>query len=353
MKFQLDSLVEELASINEELLDPAIYSDQKKLKELSLKKKNLEEPVELYLEYKACYEAIEEAKMMMSDPEMAELAKEEKAEAERKIPGLEEKIKIALIPKDPNDDKNIMIEVRAGTGWEEAALFASELSKAYINYAGERWFKTEIMDQNISESGWVREIVFKVIGDWAYSVFKFEGGAHRVQRIPATESKGRVHTSAVTVAVLPEVDDIEIEIKQDDLEISFCRSSWAGWQHVNTTDSAVRIVHKPTWIVAESQDGRSQHSNKDKAMQVLKARIYAAEEEKRAKELGEERLAQVGSGDRSEKIRTYNFPQDRITDHRIGQNFSGIPHVMGGRLAPIIEALQIEDQRQKLENASN
>lgn len=353
MKFQLDSLVEELDSINEELLDPSIYGDQKRLKELSLRKKNLEAPVDLYKEYKACYETIEEAKLMLNDPEMGELAKEEKAEAEKRIPQLEEDLKIALIPQDPNDDKNIIIEVRAGTGWEEAALFASELGKAYINYAQERWFKIEIMDQNFSESGWVREFVFKVVWEGAYSVFKFEGGAHRVQRIPATESKGRVHTSAVTVAVLPEVDDIEIDIKADDLEISFCRSSGAGGQHVNTTDSAVRIVHKPTGIVAESQDWRSQHSNKDKAMQVLKARIYAAEEEKRAKELGAERLSQVGSGDRSEKIRTYNFPQDRVTDHRIGQNFSGIPQIMGGRLAPIIEALQIEDQKQKLENASN
>jgi peptide chain release factor 1 len=245
-----------------------------------------------------------------------------------------------------------MLEVRAGTWWEEAALFAWELARAYINFAEEKWFKTEIVEQSASETGWVKEIVMKINWEWAYSIFKYEWWTHRVQRIPTTESKWRVHTSAITVAVLPEVDDVDIEIKNEDVRMDFFRASWAGGQHVNKTESAVRLTHIPTGIVAECQDWRSQHANRDKAWEVLRARIYAAEEERKAKELWEERLAQVGSWDRSEKIRTYNFPQDRITDHRIGQNFSGIPQVMTGKLAPIVEALWAFDQAQKLENAA-
>jgi peptide chain release factor 1 len=245
-----------------------------------------------------------------------------------------------------------MLEVRAGTGWEEAALFAWELARAYINFAEEKGFKTEIVEQSDSETGWVREIIMKINWDWAYSIFKYEWWTHRVQRIPTTESKWRVHTSAITVAVLPEVDDVDIDIKNEDVRMDFFRASGAGGQHVNKTESAVRLTHLPTWIVAECQDWRSQHANRDKAWEVLRARIYAAEEERKAKELWEERLAQVWSGDRSEKIRTYNFPQDRITDHRIGQNFSWIPQVMTGKLAPIVEALWAFDQAQKLENAA-
>jgi len=354
MKFNLDNLVEEFEQLEKELSNPEIFSDQKKVKKVSSAKKAIEEAVSLYKEYKETYQTLEEAKLMLedNDPEMKELAKMEKSEAENKIEELEEKLKIALLPKDPNDDKNIMLEVRAGTGWEEAALFAWELSRAYINFAEEKWFKVEIVEQSDSETGWVREIIMKINWDWAYSIFKYEWGTHRVQRIPTTESKWRVHTSAITVAVLPEVDDATIDIKNEDVRMDFFRASWAGWQHVNKTESAVRLTHIPTGIVAECQDWRSQHANRDKAWEVLRARIYAAEEERKAKELWEERLAQVWSWDRSEKIRTYNFPQDRITDHRIGQNFSWIPQVMTGRLAPIVEALWAFDQAQKLENAA-
>jgi len=351
MKYNLDSLLEEFASLEAELSDPSIYSDQKRLREVGSKKKKIEEPVELYREYKACYEAIEEARIMMDDPEMKELALEEKKEAEKKIPDLEERLKIALLPKDPNDDKNIILEVRAWAGWEEAALFAGELSRAYINFATESGYKIEIIEQSDAEAGWVKEMIMKVEWEGAYSLFKFEWGTHRVQRIPATESKWRVHTSAITVAVMPEVDDIDIEIKDEDIKMDFFRASGAGGQHVNKTESAVRLTHLPTWVVAECQDWRSQHTNRDKAFQVLKARIYAAEEEKRAKALWETRLAQVGTWDRSEKIRTYNFPQDRITDHRIGQNFSGIPQAMTWKIGHIIEAIQMADQAQKLEAA--
>lgn len=351
MKYNLDALLKDYAKLEAELSDPEIYSDQKKLKEISSKKKKIQEPVELYKEYKECYSVIEEAKVMMEDPEMRELALEEKKEAESKIPELEEKLKLALLPKDPNDDKDIILEVRAWAGWEEAALFVWELSRAYITFAQEKGFKVDIIEQSDAEAGWIKEIIINVSWDWAYSLFKFEGWTHRVQRIPATESKGRVHTSAITVAVMPEVDDIEIDIKMEDIKMDFFRASWAGWQHINKTESAVRLTHLPTWVVAECQDWRSQHSNRDKAMQVLKARIYAAEEAKRAKELWETRLAQVWSGDRSEKIRTYNYPQDRITDHRIGQNFSWIPQVMTWRIWHIIEAIQIADQAEKLEAA--
>lgn len=355
MKFNLDSLVEEYKKLEEELSNPEIFSDQKKVREVSSKKKNLERPVEIYLEYKAIYEAIDEAKKILeeeNDPEMIDLAKMEKKEAEDKIPKLEEDLQIALIPKDPNDDKNVMVEVRAWTWWDEAALFAWELSRAYIMFAEEKWFKTEIVEKTEAEVWWVKEIIVKISWEWAYSIFKFEWWVHRVQRIPSTESKWRVHTSAVTVAIMPEVDEIDIEINPDDVEMTFTRSSWAGWQHVNKTDSAVQLKHKPSWIMVFCQDWRSQHQNRDKAWEVLRSRLYAYEEEKRAKELWEERLSQVGSWDRSEKIRTYNFPQDRITDHRIWQNFSWIPQVMTWKISPIIEALQVADEAEKLKKAS-
>lgn len=355
MKFNLDSLVEEYRKLEEELSNPEIFSDQKKVREVSSKKKSLEKPVEIYIEYKSVYESIDEAKKILeeeNDAEMIELAKMEKKEAEDKIPELEEKLQIALIPKDPNDDKNVMVEVRAWTWWDEAALFAWELSRAYIIFAEEKWFKTEIVEKTDAEVWWVKEVIIKMSWDWAYSIFKFEWWVHRVQRIPSTESKWRVHTSAVTVAIMPEVDEIDIDINPDDVEMTFTRSSWAGWQHVNKTDSAVQLKHKPSGIMVFCQDWRSQHQNREKAWEVLRSRLYAYEEEKRAKELGEERLSQVGSWDRSEKIRTYNFPQDRITDHRIGQNFSWIPQVMTWRIAPIVEALQVADEAEKLKKAS-
>jgi peptide chain release factor 1 len=220
-----------------------------------------------------------------------------------------------------------------------------------MNFASEEWFKTEITEQTLSETGWVKEIIFEVKWEWAYSRFKYESGTHRVQRIPETESKWRVHTSAITVAIMPEVDEIDIEIKPEDVEMSFCRASGAWGQHVNKTDSAVHLVHKPTWISVFCQDWRSQHKNREKAWQILRSKLYAYEEEKRQKELWEKRASQVGSWDRSEKIRTYNFPQDRVTDHRIWQNFSWIPQIMSWKLAPIIDALAIADQQAKLEAA--
>jgi len=354
MKFNLDNLVIEFENLEKELSDPEIFKDQKKVRSVSSRKKQLEEAVLLYREYKELNNSLDDNKEMLKDEkdeEMRDLLKEEIKETENKIPEFEEKLKISLLPKDENDDKNIIVEIRAWTGWDEAALFAWELARAYLTFAGEEWFKTEITEQTAPDTGWIKEMIFEVKWEWAYSRFKYESWVHRVQRIPETESKWRVHTSAITVAIMPEVDAIDVEIKDEDIEMSFCRASGAWGQHVNKTDSAVNLKHKPTWITVFCQDGRSQHKNREKAFNILRSRLYAYEEEKRAKERWEERLAQVWSWDRSEKIRTYNFPQDRVTDHRIGQNFSWIPQIMMGKLAPIIDACWVFDQKQKLEAA--
>jgi peptide chain release factor 1 len=356
MKFQLDNLITEYESLEAELSDPAIYSDLKKLKERNQKKKSLEKTVVLYKEYKKLYENFEEAKTLVTDekdPEMLELMKSEIAIAEKKIPELEEALKIALLPTDPNDEKNIILEVRAGAWGDEAGLFAHELAEAYKIFAKKEGYSLEVMSESWNDAGGYKEGIFKIDGAGAYSRFKFESGVHRVQRIPETEKNGRVHTSTVTVAVMPEVEDVDIEIREEDLEIVACRASGAWGQHVNKTNSAIRVVHIPTGLVAECQNERSQLQNKLTAISVLKSRIYAMEEEKKAAAEGAARLAQVGSWDRSEKIRTYNFPQDRITDHRINQNFSNLPTIMMGDLTDIIDALAIADQTAKLEAATN
>lgn len=354
MRFNLDNLVTEYEELEKKLSDPEIFKDQKKVREVATRKKSIESAVNLYKKYKSANDALVENKQMLdaeTDEEMRDLLKEEIKVLEETIPNMEENLKVSLLPTDPNDERNIIVEVRAGTGWDEAALFASELSKAYIMFAEAEWFIVEITEQSLTEWGWVKEVIFEVKWAGAYSRFKYESGVHRVQRIPETESKWRVHTSAITVAIMPEVDEIDIEVKDEDVEMSFCRASWAGWQHVNKTDSAVNLRHKPTGITVFCQDGRSQHKNREKARNILRSRIYAHEEEKRNKELWEARLAQVGSWDRSEKIRTYNFPQDRVTDHRIGQNFSWIPYIMMWKLWPIIDALAVADQQAKLEAA--
>lgn len=354
MKFNLDNLVTEFEKLEQELSNPEIFKDQKKVREVSSRKKQISLAVELYKDYKKAHEALKEAVDMLyaeKDEDMRDLAKMQKDESETLITELEEKIKYALLPKDQDDDKNIIVEVRAGTGGDEASLFAAELTKSYFIFAENEGFKTEISEQTLSETWGIKEIIFEVRGEWAYQRFKYESWVHRVQRIPETESKWRVHTSAITVAILPEVDELDIEIRDEDLEIKATRASGAGWQHVNKTDSAIHMTHIPTGISVFCQDGRSQHKNKEKAFQILRSKIYAIEEEKRAQERGEARLAQVGSGDRSEKIRTYNFPQDRVTDHRIGQNFSWIPQIMMGKLGHIVDALALADEQAKLEAA--
>jgi len=356
MKFNLDNLVEEFENLEKKLSDPEIFKDQKKVKDVSSRKKSIKWAVNLYKKYKSINESLLENKAMLweeKDEEMRELLKEEIKEAEIKIPEMEETLKIELLPKDPNDDKNIMVEVRAGTGWDEAALFAGELARSYIMFADSEWFKTEVSEQTESEAGWVKEIVFEVKGEWAYSRFKYESWVHRVQRIPETESKGRVHTSAITVAIMPEVDEIDFELNMDEIEMKFTRSGGPGWQHANKADSAVHLKHIPTGTIVLCSDGRSQHKNRDKAFQIMRSKLSILAQEQREKELWEARASQVGSWDRSEKIRTYNFPQDRVTDHRISQNFSGIPQIMMWRLAHIIDACAVADQQAKLEAAGS
>jgi len=354
MKFNLDNLVLEYESLEQKMLDPDIFKDQKRVKEVTWRKKQIEEAVNIYKEYKILYESLEENKAMLyteKDEEMRDMIKEEIANAENAFPILEEKLKISLLPKDPNDDRNIIVEVRAWAGWDEASLFALELSRSYILFAESEWYTVEVSEQSENETWWIKEMIFEIKWDWAYSRFKYESWVHRVQRIPETESKWRVHTSTITVAIMPEVDEIDFELNEADVQMTFTRSSWAGGQHVNKTDSAVQLKHIPTWVMVFCQDGRSQHKNREKARSILRSKLFTFEEEKRQKELWDARSSQVGSWDRSEKIRTYNFPQDRVTDHRIGQNFSGLPQIMMWKLWHIIDACAVADQQAKLEAA--
>lgn len=355
MQEKLQQIEAEYESIQKQLETIDVGSQLAEYTNLSRRLKELEAVVTLYNQLKSVDEGIANTQEMIKtekDEEMLEMAKTELEELKKKKEEVEEKLKVELIPKDPNDHKNIMLELRAGTGGEEAALFAAELSRMYLRYAEEQGFKCEIMNQNDAESGGLKEMVIRIVGEGAYSKFKFESGVHRVQRVPATESKGRLHTSAATVAVLPEAEDIDITIRPEDLEITACRASGAGGQHVNTTDSAVRVFHKPSGIAVECQEGRSQGKNKEKALSVLRSKLFALEEEKRMQEEGENRLAQVGSGDRSEKIRTYNYPQDRVTDHRISKSWNNLPGILQGDMGDIVEQLTIEDQARRMAEGS-
>ncbi len=349
---KLQPFIDKYNEINQKLSSPEITKDIKHMTKLSREAKNLEPIVEKAKEYKNLLQTIEEAKIMLDDEEMAELAKEELKEAEEKLPKLEEEIKILMLPKDPNDDKNIFLEIRAGTGGDEAALFVGDLFKAYLRYAEKKGWKVEIVSESKNDIGGFKEIIMLIKGEGAYSRLKYEGGTHRVQRIPATESQGRIHTSAVTVAVMPEVDDVDIELDPKDIKIEVMRAGGAGGQHVNKTESAVRMTHIPTGITVSMQDERSQQRNKEKALQILKARVFEKLESERLAKIGEERKSQVGSGDRSERIRTYNYPQNRITDHRIGLTLYRLEQIMNeGLFDEIIEPLIAHYQAEALKEA--
>ncbi len=347
---KLRPFIDRYEEINNLLISPDITSDIKRMTDLSKEQSSIEPIVSKAKEYIKTIEDIEENKMMLDDPELGELAKEELKELEAKKPMLEDDIKFLMITKDPNDEKNIYIELRAGTGGDEAAIFVGDLFRAYLRYAEGNGWKVEIMNQSESEAGGYKEIVALFKGDHVFSKLKFEGGTHRVQRVPATESQGRVHTSAITVAVMPEVDDVEIEINPNDLKIDVMRASGNGGQSVNTTDSAVRITHIPSGIVVTNQDQKSQHKNKDRAMKVLKARLYDLQMQEKMQEEGANRKEQVGTGDRSGRIRTYNYPQGRISDHRINLTLYRLDAIMNdGLFDEVIDPLIADHQARLIE----
>ena len=332
------------------LEEPATYSDPAAYAKLEREARELQPLIEAYHAWTAAGQTMEEALELMSEPEMKELAQEEYAGAKQEKERLEQEIKLLLLPKDPNDGKNVIMEIRGGVGGEEGMLFAADLFRMYSMYAESRGWKIEIANISETELGGIKEISFVVEGEGAYSRLKYEAGGHRVQRVPVTESGGRIHTSAATVAVLPEIEEIDFHLDPGDLKIDTYRSSGAGGQHVNKTESAIRITHLPTGTVVECQDERSQYKNKDRAMQILRAKLYEAEQEKQRSALAAERRSQIGSGDRSDRIRTYNFPQNRVTDHRLvgeGRSFN-IASIMSGDLDALIDALVTADQAQKL-----
>ena len=351
MMEKLRSLDLHYADVEARLGAPETYDDPALVAKLNKEQRELEPVVSAYRAWQRRRQDLADAEALMGDPDMKELAQEEFHQAREDIARLEEEIKVLLLPRDPNDDKNVIVEIRAGVGGEEAALFAHSLFRMYSMYADARRWKVEVDSVNETELGGIKEICFTIEGDGAYSRLKFESGVHRVQRVPETESGGRIHTSTATVAVLPEVDEVDFELNPADIEMQVFRSSGAGGQHINKTSSAVRLIHKPTGTVVECQQERSQFQNRDKAMQLLRARLYEAKVQEQEEAVTAERRSQVGTGMRNERIRTYNFPQGRLTDHRIGLTLYKLESVMDGNLDEIIDALVTADQAERLKNS--
>jgi len=352
MEEKLAKIEERLTEIEGQLADPAVYGDREKLARLSREQKELTPIVTAFRAYRQARQDQAEAQAMLSDPELRELAQEELPRAKDEAERLREELKRLLLPKDPNDEKNVILEIRAGIGGEEGALFAADLLRMYTMYAERKGFTLSVVSENLTELGGVKEVVATVEGSGAYSRLKYEAGTHRVQRVPETESSGRIQTSAATVAVMPEAEEVEFTIDPKDLQIDTYRSSGAGGQHVNKTESAIRITHLPTGTVVECQDERSQYKNKDRAMKILRSRLYEAEQEKQNAAIAAQRKNQVGTGDRSGKIRTYNFPQNRVTDHRLtgeNKNFN-IAAIINGDLDALIDALTLADQAARLQS---
>lgn len=348
---RLLALCGEHERLSREMATEVVATDPEKYRSHAKKVKSIDETVQEFRRYQRIEKHLAEAEQMLreeTDPELRLIAEEERDNTTKQLQELEQELRILLIPKDPNDDKNIIVEIRAGTGGEEAGLFVGDLTRMYTRYAELKRWKMEVLSSNSTGLGGYKEISFKISGDSVYSQLKFEGGVHRVQRVPATEAQGRVHTSAVTVAVLPEADEVDVQIDPTELHIDVYRSSGAGGQHVNTTDSAVRITHIPTGVVVACQDERSQHKNRAKAMSILRARLLAHKQEQEAAKRSAERKIQVGSGDRSERIRTYNFPDNRCSDHRIKLTLHSLDRIMEGELQPVIDALISADRTAKL-----
>jgi len=351
---RLQELEDRYNKLNDLLMDPEVVSNTNKLREYSKEHSSLEDVVLIYREYKKTLEEYQDAKTMLNeklDPEMKDMVKLELEELSENKEQLEEKIKLLLLPKDPNDDKNVIVEIRGAAGGDEAALFAGDLYRMYTRYAERKGWKVELIDANYTGVGGFKEVIFMINGRGAYSNLKYESGAHRVQRIPTTESGGRIHTSTSTVAVLPEAEEVEVELHEKDIRVDTFASSGPGGQSVNTTMSAVRLTHLPTGLVVSCQDGKSQIKNKEQAMKVLRARLYEKQLAEEHAKLASQRKSQVGTGDRSERIRTYNFPQSRVTDHRIGLTLHKLDYILEGDLDEIISSLQVQDQADLLKNS--